>query len=74
MGIRVIANAFHNRLLTVDKRCTALIREMTGYGWDPEKEDTPLKTEDHSCDAMRYICVDRLPYQNITPIKLPKGM
>lgn len=45
-------------LLTIDPSCKGLADEMQGYVWDPKAaergEDSPLKTNDHGPDALRY--------------------
>ncbi len=40
-------------LLTVDPRCTNLIREFETYEWMPDR-DKPRKAFDHALDALRY--------------------
>jgi len=39
--------------LTIDPSCEELIREMLGYSYK-EKEDRPVKKNDHGVDALRY--------------------
>lgn len=39
---------------------TCTIDELPAYVWaDKKKKDTPVKENDHGCDAMRYICAER---------------
>lgn len=57
-------NAVHSRLdkqgdglprLTVDPSCENMIREFETYQWKKDKpKDEPVKTHDHSMDAVRY--------------------
>lgn len=57
-GIRMVASAFQQRVLKINRRCVHLIRELQGYAWDPKAsskgEDVPLKVDDHGCDSLRY--------------------
>lgn len=47
--------------LIVSPDCPETIREMLGYRWDSEnpdrreKKDKPVKKNDHTCDALRYL-------------------
>ncbi|MGI5291801.1 hypothetical protein ACQEVF_52010 [Nonomuraea polychroma] len=40
------------------RSCRALLDEIAGYAWDERKaekgEDSPVKVDDHSVDALRY--------------------
>lgn len=46
-------------MLRVTDRCTGVIKEAPGYVWDAKKseqgEDVPVKENDDSMDAMRYV-------------------
>lgn len=57
-GIALVATGLSEGWLRISDRCTALIREIPGYSWDPRATavgvDRPIKTADHSCDALRY--------------------
>lgn len=57
-GIRVIASALGAGHLAVTTRCQGVITEAPGYSWDPKAtekgQDAPIKTADHSLDALRY--------------------
>ncbi|GGJ55740.1 PBSX family phage terminase large subunit [Glutamicibacter ardleyensis] len=57
-GIRKVASLMSQKLLLVSSLCHGLISELPGYSWDPDEQlkgrDKPLKTADHSCDAIRY--------------------
>jgi phage terminase large subunit len=58
-GIQTVASVLDAGKLYVSDRCTGLIGEMTEYAWDPKAtergEDKPLKDNDHSVDALRYV-------------------
>lgn len=57
-GIRTVSNVLQADKLRVSDRCKGLIGEMSEYAWDAKAtergEDKPLKTNDHSVDALRY--------------------
>ncbi|RTE47901.1 PBSX family phage terminase large subunit [Actinobaculum sp. 352] len=57
-GIRLVANGLKSGWLKISDRCQGVIKEITGYTWDPKAqaagEDRPLKKDDHSLDALRY--------------------
>ncbi len=57
-GVRSVSMALGAGLLQVHRSCTGLITEMPGYEWDVKAAergtDQPLKTNDHSVDALRY--------------------
>ncbi len=57
-GIRQVASLLATDRLVVHESCEGLITEFPGYSWDDaaaEKgEDKPIKTADHSLDALRY--------------------
>jgi phage terminase large subunit len=42
--------------LTVDPSCVNTINEFESYVWKPER-DEPVKENDHSMDALRYVTV-----------------
>lgn len=58
-GIRTVSNLLATDRLKVHESCTGLVDEMPGYSWDDtfaEKgEDVPIKVNDHSIDAARYV-------------------
>lgn len=58
-GIRYVASLLALDKLQVHESCTGLIGEAPGYVWDPKAakrgEEKPLKTNDHHCDATRYV-------------------
>ncbi|MFD0496819.1 phage terminase large subunit family protein [Streptomyces rhizosphaericus] len=58
-GIRSVSSALAAGLLYVHESCADLLDEIPGYSWDPaataKGEDRPIKTADHSLDALRYV-------------------
>jgi PBSX family phage terminase large subunit len=53
VGIDRVRDRINNKKLLVDSNCINIIREMTGYTYDDFGR--PVKVEDHSLDAVRYI-------------------
>lgn len=57
-GIQLVGSALSAGILKIHPRCKNLIREMSGYRWDPKGQlagiDRPIKADDHACDALRY--------------------
>lgn len=60
-GIRLVGKYIDNGTLKICRKCEAMIKEIQSYVWDPKcqktGEDKPLKTSDHSLDALRYAIV-----------------
>lgn len=58
-GIRMVSMLIAADRLRVHNSCTGLLTELPGYVWDPkataEGLDKPLKANDHSADAFRYV-------------------
>jgi PBSX family phage terminase large subunit len=58
-GIRLVASLLARGLLVVHESCTGWCNEITGYSWDDKAtakgEDKPIKVDDHSLDAGRYV-------------------
>ncbi|WP_405561906.1 PBSX family phage terminase large subunit [Streptomyces sp. NBC_01180] len=58
-GIRSVSSLLAAGLLYVHESCEGLLTELPGYSWDPKAtqrgEDKPLKINDHSADALRYV-------------------
>lgn len=58
-GIRTVASLLSAGSLMVTERCTGWIKEVTEYVWDSKAsakgEDKPVKANDHSMDAARYV-------------------
>lgn len=59
-GIRYTASMLSADRLRFHRSCEHLLRELSGYVWDPKAqqrgEDAPLKAADHGPDALRYGC------------------
>jgi PBSX family phage terminase large subunit len=57
-GIRSVSMALAAGVLSVHRSCEGLLGELPSYAWDEKAalvgEDKPLKSNDHSCDALRY--------------------
>ena len=60
-GIRTVASAFSEGNLKVSSECVNLIDELHTYSWDKKAQergiDKPVKSHDHCCDALRYLCM-----------------
>jgi PBSX family phage terminase large subunit len=58
-GIRSVSSALAAGILRIHRSCTGLLEELPGYVWDEKAadkgEDKPVKLNDHSCDALRYV-------------------
>lgn len=58
-GIRLMASLFATNQLVVHESCVGLLAELASYSWDAKAaergEDKPLKVNDHSNDAGRYV-------------------
>ncbi|MFJ3097362.1 PBSX family phage terminase large subunit [Streptomyces hydrogenans] len=57
-GIRSVSVALSSGLLRIHRSCTGVLGELPSYAWDERAaergEDKPVKTNDHSADALRY--------------------
>jgi len=58
-GIRLVSSVLGAGKLRVSRRCEGFIAEIGGYSWDDKAalkgEDKPIKVDDHSLDATRYV-------------------
>lgn len=59
-GIRRTASALKLKKIRVHRDCQNTQREMQSYAWNDKKaaktgEEEPIKANDHTCDAMRYM-------------------
>lgn len=75
-GIRTIASLLATDGIVVSDACLELQQEMPSYVWDPKAtirgEDKPLKQDDHSVDALRYVvATTRLLWGNRVPLTIP---
>lgn len=61
-GIRRTATALKLGKVRVHRDCANTQREMQSYSWNEKKakagEEEPIKSNDHSCDALRYFVND----------------
>ena len=74
-GLRLTGAALSSgRLKLAEGQCDPLIDEMKNYSWDDNREDTPIKANDHGCDALRYVAVERMRRQFSGRLTLPKGL
>ena len=53
-GIQKTASALQLGLIKVCDCCENTIKEFHTYSWDQDKDDTPIKENDHAMDATRY--------------------
>lgn len=57
-GIRTVSSRLSAGTLLIHPKCKNLIKEMPSYVWDTRAQqrgdDSPLKVNDHACDALRY--------------------
>lgn len=64
--------------LYVFNRCSNLIGEFQGYMWarkrDGERQNKPVKKNDHCLDALRYVCMSRPITTIVEPRKRPHVM
>lgn len=72
-GITMLSNELNRGTLVICKECKNTIREIEGYVWDTKSaergKDEPVKKDDHSVDALRYIIATHKvetyqPYKN----------
>lgn len=79
-GIRTVGSAFSNKKLFILRgKAPNLLREMSGYVWDPKAQkkgiDQPLKENDHACDALRYPVFNYLRKQgSVSAQPLPNAL
>jgi len=76
-GLRVSGAVLAHKPFTISPKATHLLDELQSYSWDPTKEDTPIKANDHCCDAMRYVLVKKFAHLFTTQtsaISIPEGM
>lgn len=76
-GLQTVETAIVKGKLQYE-RCPNLLKEIAGYIWDEKAamigEDKPLKIRDHSCDALRYVVMGKIPMVRLAPITKPKGL
>jgi PBSX family phage terminase large subunit len=63
--IRVVSSLLAQKKIRIHKRCKNHIKELQTYAWNPRQQklgiDEPMKTHDHSCDALRYFVYSKVP-------------
>ena len=56
-GIQAVDKALRDGM-TIDPKCGALLAEIPGYTWKPQKgggfQEVPIDVNDDACDALRY--------------------
>jgi PBSX family phage terminase large subunit len=72
-GIMLMSSLLGAGKLRVSRRCKGFIDEISGYSWDDRAaalgEDKPVKADDHSLDAARYVCLTtRQLWHNVIPL------
>lgn len=75
-GLKVSGGVLAHKKITISPECKRLIEELQSYSWDPDKEDTVIKRNDHACDAMRYVMMDRFSHlfaMSNRAIPIPEG-
>lgn len=65
-GIQMVRELLLQGKLHVNKRCLNLIHEFESYAYDDDEEDRnkeekPLKANDHALDALRYVVMMKQP-------------
>lgn len=78
-GINRVMSRFKNGQLYITKNCTKLIWELHRYRWDKfasskiagrrNLKETPVKKDDHACDAIRYGIVSRPELPGESPLR-----
>lgn len=65
-GIQLVATLLETNQLIITDRCKGFLEEAPGYVWDPDEtekgRDAPVKRDDHSLDAARYIIATTEPF------------
>lgn len=72
-GLRRTGAVLATEECIISPEAVDLLEEMASYSWDPKKEDTPLKQNDHCCDGFRYAVMDMADLPTHT-IGIPQGM
>ncbi len=53
-GIQRTASSLQLGLVKINDCCDNTIKEFHTYAWDPDRDDVPIKDNDHAMDAVRY--------------------
>ena len=62
-GIARMKSLFKNNLVLIDKSCINLKNQLLAYRYDANTEK-PIKKDDHTVDAIRYLTTDFSPYED----------
>ena len=58
LGIKTASKFISGKNIVIQAACKTLIEQLQSYAWCPKAsergEDKPIKSADHSCDALRY--------------------
>ena len=61
-GIKTVSSVMGAKKIRINRKCENLIRELRNYAWDDKAakrgEEKPMKVQDHSADACRYLIRD----------------
>lgn len=67
IGINLVSEYLLKNKIKIFDHCDVLIEQMEQYQWEPsqgrygqETKSKPLKMNDHSCDALRYLVMGKL--------------
>jgi len=68
-GIAKIKSLFANDLLFIDRKCEMFLKELESYQYDKDRirsnlTEKPIKKDDHTMDALRYVFTDWNPWRN----------
>ena len=72
-GINKITELIKTKKLFVFSNCTNLIREFESYSYpeikdEKQPQEIPLKLNDHSMDALRYVCMSERKGSSFMPL------
>lgn len=72
-GIGTVRSLFKNDMLFFDTLCINAIREHQSYRYERDRQtknltETPIKKDDHACDAVRYAFTNFNPFRKSTEI------
>lgn len=68
-GIHHVGSALTNRMILFNDCCKSTIREFSLYSWNPKAvgQDSVIKENDHSMDAVRYFVQTNRVYREVKP-------
>ena len=73
-GIRLVGSLMARKRLCLAQQAAPLRDEMDSYIWDPNRDDEPIKADDHYCDALRYVARARCRLPEARNARLPEGL